>query len=90
MITENLNDILDGNMKLRPAQSLVFKVTPIDPRRQVVSVFFPSIDEALDHSKKHGEMRIEVIEVSLDVATMAHAMSGVGVGSLVKVIFPST
>lgn len=90
MITENLNDLLDESMRLGPAPSLVFKVTPIDSRRPVATTFLPSIGEALEYSKKHGEMRIEVIEVSLDAATMAHAMSGVGVGNLVKVIFPST
>jgi hypothetical protein len=91
MITENLNDLLDESMKLGPTPpSLVFKVTPIDSRRPVATTFLPSIGEALEYSKKHGEMRIEVIEVSLDAATMAHAMSGVGVGNLVKVIFPPT
>lgn len=90
MITENLNDPLDESVRLEPAPSLVFKVTPFDSWRQVATAFLPSIGEALEYSKKHGEMRIEVIEVSLDAATMAHAMGGVEVGNLVKVIFPPT
>jgi hypothetical protein len=76
MITENLNDL----------PVLVYKVTPLDPRRQIGAAVFPSLSEALAYSASQRDMRIEVLDV--DAQTIAHAMSGANVGNLVKVIFP--
>jgi len=76
MITENPND----------PPVLVYKVTPLDPRRQIGATVFQSLSEALAYSASQRDMRIEVLDV--DAQTIAHAMSGVNVGNLVKVIFP--